>query len=78
MGTLTRPFESARKAKMCRVLRSWISPFWFAGTLVALTTTVSPAVTFDEDSDSVGVRAAAMRTKLEMRMSSRAAAATIT
>jgi hypothetical protein len=27
MGTLTCPLESAWKVKMCRVLRSWISPF---------------------------------------------------
>jgi len=27
MGTLTWPLESAWKVKMCRVLRSWISPF---------------------------------------------------
>ncbi len=77
MGRLTRPLASARNGKTWRVLRSWISPFWFVGTLVALTTTVSPAAMVDEDSESVGVRNAAMRTKLEMRMSTRAAAAAI-
>jgi hypothetical protein len=62
---------------MCRVLRSCISPVWLAGTFVALTTTESPAVTVDDDSDSVGVRKAAISTTLEMRRSTIAAAAMI-
>ena len=62
---------------MCRVLRSSISPFWSAGTLVALTTTESPAATVDDESDSVGVRKAAISTTLEMRRSKIAAAAMI-
>src|SRR5260370_28001988 len=62
---------------MCRVLRSWISPFWFAGTLVAFTTTLSPAVTVDEDRDRVGVRDTAIKATPEMRSSKLAAAAMI-
>jgi hypothetical protein len=45
--------------------------------LVALTTTLSPAVTVDEDSDSVGVRDAAINTTPEMRRSKIAAPAMI-
>src|SRR6266849_7662303 len=39
------------------MLSSSISPFWLAGRLLAFTTTVSPAVTEDDDNESEGWRA---------------------
>jgi hypothetical protein len=54
-SAVTLPFASARNGKSWMTLSSWILPLWFVGTWVAVTTTESPAVTVDCDSERVGV-----------------------
>src|SRR5713226_2910457 len=74
MGTLTSPLELAWNGNVWTVLSSWISPFWLAGRWLAFTTTESPALTVDADSESVGL-AAATRSTPRMRSTTRTPAA---
>src|SRR5260370_36148422 len=74
METLASPLVLAWNGNVCTVLSSWISPFWLAGRWLAFTTTVSPALTVDADSESVG-RAKATRSTPRMRSTTRTPAA---
>src|SRR6266851_9869112 len=54
MVCLTFPYESARKGNTWMSLCSRISPLWFAGRLLAVSSSESPAATVDGLSDTTG------------------------
>ena len=54
MFCLTFPYESARNGNTWSALWSRISPLWFAGRLLADSSTESPAATVDGLSETTG------------------------
>ncbi len=49
------PFAPEWNGNVRMMLRSWISPSWFAGMCVAVTTTEPPATTVDGDTETEGL-----------------------
>ena len=67
------PVAPAWNGKVWRVLCSWISPIWLAGTRVAVTRTDSPATTVDGDSETDGLAAQTANAPMRSRTSTAAA-----